>query len=156
MSRQLSRGSAGEYQADEQAINSIYMTAYQSFYPLLITEGNYSKAYSISSVLETVSSVMIPVAAWAYNLVGIAPLLFIDAGSFFIAAVLETRIRAEESYIDLQKKTEDRKHPLRQTVSDIREGARYLTRDKGLLAMLAQGSPIFHSSCEGKLGIALE
>ncbi|MBQ4375552.1 MAG: MFS transporter [Erysipelotrichales bacterium] len=117
------------------SINSIYMTAYQSFYPLLITEGNYSKAYSISSVLETVSSVMIPVAAWAYNLVGIAPLLFIDAGSFFIAAVLETRIRAEESYIDLQKKTEDKKHPLRQTVSDIREGARYLTRDKGLLAI---------------------
>ena len=34
-------------------INSVYMVAYESFYPMLITEGNYSKAYSIASVLET-------------------------------------------------------------------------------------------------------
>ena len=33
------------------SINSIYFVAYDSFYPLLISEGNYSKAYSIASVL---------------------------------------------------------------------------------------------------------
>lgn len=32
------------------SINSIYYVAYDSFYPLLISEGNYSKAYSIASV----------------------------------------------------------------------------------------------------------
>lgn len=37
------------------SINSIYYVAYDSFYPLLISEGNYSKAYSIASVLETLS-----------------------------------------------------------------------------------------------------
>ena len=29
------------------SINSVYMVAFQSFYPLLITKGNYQKAYSI-------------------------------------------------------------------------------------------------------------
>ena len=56
-------------------INSIYMVAYESFYPMLITEGNYSKAYSIASVLETLSAVMIPISTYVYNKVGIAPLL---------------------------------------------------------------------------------
>ena len=53
-------------------INSVYMVAYESFYPMLITEGNYSKAYSIASVLETLSAVMIPISTYVYNKVGIA------------------------------------------------------------------------------------
>ena len=60
-------------------INSVYMVAYESFYPMLITEGNYSKAYSIASVLETLSAVMIPISTYVYNKVGIAPLLGINA-----------------------------------------------------------------------------
>ena len=43
-------------------IHSTYQVAYQSFYPLLITEGNFSRAYSIASTLETVSAVMVPVS----------------------------------------------------------------------------------------------
>ena len=45
-------------------IMSIYMVAYDSLYPLLVTEGNYQKAYSIQSILDTVSMVMVPVAAF--------------------------------------------------------------------------------------------
>ena len=45
----------------------IYMVAYDSLYPLLITEGNYQKAYSIQSILDTVSMVMVPVAAFRYR-----------------------------------------------------------------------------------------
>ena len=44
------------------AIQSMYMVAYESFYPLLIREGNFQKAYSIASVLETLSAVRVPVA----------------------------------------------------------------------------------------------
>lgn len=62
-------------------INSVYMVAYESFYPMLITEGNYSKAYSIASVLETLAAVMIPISTYLYNKVGIAPLLGINAVS---------------------------------------------------------------------------
>ena len=43
------------------SIQSTYFVAYESFYPLLISEGNYQKAYAIDSVLETVSAVMVPV-----------------------------------------------------------------------------------------------
>ena len=33
------------------SIQSIYQVAYQSFYPMLISEGNFSKAYSVASML---------------------------------------------------------------------------------------------------------
>ena len=46
------------------SVQSTYMVAYESFYPLLITEGNYQKAYSIASVLETLSAVMVPVSTF--------------------------------------------------------------------------------------------
>ena len=87
-------------------IQSTYMVAYESFYPLLITEGNYQKAYSIASVLETLSAVMVPVATFLYGKIGLAPLLIVNGVCFFIAAVMETRIKAEEHYIEAQKKTQ--------------------------------------------------
>lgn len=119
-------------------INSIYTVAYQSFYPLLITEGNYSKAYSVSSLLETLSTVMIPVATYAYNLVGIAPLLAFNAISFFIAAVMETKITACEEYIELQKRTKNANDTTsKRFFTDIKEGLLYLAKEKGLLAITA-------------------
>lgn len=118
------------------AINSVYMVAYESFYPMLISEGNYSKAYSIASVLETLAAVMIPVATWLYNSVGIAPLLAINALCFFAAATAETQIRAEEHYIEKQRKTlTEGKHSAAQLLRDIREGFLYLWSEKGLLAI---------------------
>ncbi|MBQ0134029.1 MAG: MFS transporter [Clostridiales bacterium] len=56
-------------------VNSVYWIAYESFYPMLITPGNYSKAYSIGSVLETLSAVMVPVSTWLYKLVGAMALM---------------------------------------------------------------------------------
>lgn len=118
------------------SIQSTYMVAYESFYPLLITEGNYQKAYSIASVLETVSAVMVPVSAFLYRQIGLAPLLVADAVSFFIAAVMETRIRADEEYIERQKETLRKgARRLRQVFIDIREGFLYLAGEKGLMAV---------------------
>ncbi|MBQ6622892.1 MAG: MFS transporter, partial [Mogibacterium sp.] len=87
------------------SIESVYLVAYESFYPLLITEGNLQKAYSVASVLETVSAVMVPVSAFLYHQIGLAPLLAVNALCFFAAAVMETRIRTEEQYIETQKET---------------------------------------------------
>lgn len=117
------------------SINSIYAVAYQSFYPLLISEGNYSKAYSISSLLETLAVVMVPVSAFVYNTVGMVPLFAIDAVSFFLAAVMETRITAEEKYIDTQRATASAGSTGRRLLDDIREGFRYLLGERGLLAV---------------------
>ena len=64
------------------SIQSTYMVAYESFYPLLITKGNFQKAYSIASVLETLSAVMVPVSAFLYRQIGLSPLLGINALCF--------------------------------------------------------------------------
>lgn len=68
------------------SVQSTCMVACESFYPLLITEGNYQKAYSIASVLETLSAVMVPVSTLLYNRIGLSPLLMVNGISFFPAA----------------------------------------------------------------------
>jgi MFS family permease len=119
------------------SVGSIYMVAYDSFYPLLISEGNYSKAYSIASVLETFAIFMVPVATFFYKLFGMGPLLMINAVCFLVAATLETQIKAEEKYIEKQKKNiegEDLSKVSRVLI-DIKEGFRYLFSEKGLMAI---------------------
>ena len=118
------------------SIESIYMVAYDSFYPLLITEGNYQKAYSIQSILETLSAVMVPVSAFLYKGIGIAPLLAANAVCFFVAAVMETRIGADEKYIETQKLTAiEGAGKTKQMLVDMKEGFRYLAGERGLLAV---------------------
>lgn len=117
------------------SINSIYMVAYDSFYPLLITEGNFQKAYSISSVLETASAVMIPISKFLYDAVGIAPLLAGNAICFIIAATMETQIKAKEDYIEKQKEHRTESSSAKQVLTDIKEGFAYLICEKGLLAV---------------------
>lgn len=120
------------------SIESAYMVAYESFYPLLISEGNYQKAYSIQSILETTSAVMVPVSAFLYKGIGIAPLLAGNGICFFIAAVMETRIRSEENYIETQRSTRlENAGRIRQMMADTREGFEYLMSEKGLMAVAA-------------------
>jgi MFS family permease len=116
-------------------IGSVYRVAYDSFYPLLITEGNYSKAYSVASTLETLTMVMTPVSAFVYNKLGIVPLFLFDAVTYLAAAIMETRITTEEHYIDKQKENRTEATMRRQMVTDFKEGMRYLWSEKGLLAV---------------------
>lgn len=119
------------------AIQSTYMVAYDSFYPLLITEGNYQRAYSISSMLETLTVVMVPVATFVYDLVGIAPLMILNALTFFVAAVFETRIRHEEDYIKKRESEESTKETnhVKRMLLDVKEGMEYLKSERGLMAV---------------------
>ncbi len=130
------------------SIQSIYLVAYESFYPLLISEGNFQKAYSIASVLETLSAVMVPVSTFLYGRIGLAPLLFVNGICFFIAALMETRIGAEEHYIDEQKRnTPENISPVRRVLTDTKEGFCYLATEKGLLAIAAYFA--FSAVCGG-------
>ena len=118
------------------SIQSAYMVAYESFYPLLISEGNYQKAYSVASILETLSAVMVPVSTFLYGRIGLSPLLAANGICFFIAAVLEIRIQAEEKYIDVQKTTRRSDgHTTLQFLDDLKDGFTYLTVEKGLLCV---------------------
>ncbi|MCQ2439880.1 MAG: MFS transporter [Oscillospiraceae bacterium] len=111
-------------------VNSVYWIAYESFYPMLITPGNYSKAYSIGSVLETLSAVMVPVSTWLYKLVGISPLLAGNSLFFLAAAITETRIGFQEPYLENRK---GEKLTFRGLFGDIGDGFRYLRAERGLL-----------------------
>ena len=117
------------------AISGIYNVAYDSFYPLLISEGNYQKAYSVASTLETLSLVMVPVSALIYKTIGILPLLCVNALTFLAAAIMETQIRTEEKYIQKRREERDDTQGLRRFASDFLEGMRYLSGEKGLLAI---------------------
>ena len=118
------------------SIQSTYMVAYESFYPLLISEGNFQKAYSIASVLETLAAVMVPVSAFLYRQIGLSPLLAINALCFLIAAIMETQIRSDEAYLETQKETRQAElKASKQMLRDIRDGFAYLKSEKGLLAI---------------------
>lgn len=113
-------------------IGGVYFVAYDSFYPLLISEGNFQKAYSVSSTLETLTFVMLPISAFIYQTFGIVPLFLANTATYLAAAILETQIRTGEAYIARQ---DDAAPGLRRFFSDFREGMRYLAGEKGLLAI---------------------
>ena len=118
------------------SIDSMYSVAYQSFYPLLITEGNYSKAYSVASLLEMLTMVMAPVSAVVYNAGGILPLFGVNAVSYFIAALMEMRIGAEEKYTQGRREVlKSEKNALSRLLRDVKEGVEYLRGERGLAAV---------------------
>ncbi len=114
----------------EGAIHSTYTVAYSSLYPMLVTPGNYSKAYSVSSTLETLSVVGIPLSAVVYSTIGIAPLLLFNSVCFFLAAIMETRIRVQEEY---RQRARTHVSTFHQLSVDFQEGWTYLWQEKGLL-----------------------
>lgn len=116
-------------------ISGIYNVAYDSFYPLLISEGNYQKAYSVASTLETLSLVMVPVSTFIYKMIGILPLLCVNTLTFLVAAIMETQIRAGEDYMEQARKQPTQGGTLCRFTSDFREGMVYLREEKGLFAI---------------------
>ena len=119
-------------------IQSTYYIAYDSLYPMLITEGYYQKAYSISSMLETMTVVMVPVSTFVYKLIGIGPLMIINAVSFAIAAVFEMQIGHEEKYVEKRKNEVDNSNSkINQMLIDIKEGVKYMRSEPALLAIVS-------------------
>ncbi len=120
-------------------IDGVYQVAYESFYPLLISEGNFTKAYSISSTLETMTFVMMPVSAFFYNTVGIVWLFAFNAATFFIAALFELQIKTQEQYVaERGRETlEKTRNVARQFAGDFKQGIAFLLSEPGLLAITA-------------------
>ena len=102
--------------------------AYNSFYPLLLPEGQEERGYTISAMLYPILKVlMMPLAALLYDTLGVGRLLLIQAVLSVLAALIENRIRVQENRRDqaplLSLKTWWR---------DIREAAAYLRQEHGL------------------------
>lgn len=121
-------------------INSTYRVAFDSFYPLLISEGNYSKGYSVSSTLETLSLVMVAVSTFLYKMFGIFPLLLVNGICFFVAALFETQISDVEAEQGIEAAGG---YSLREYLEDSREGLRYIKKEKGLLLITLYFSVLF-------------
>lgn len=115
------------------SIDGIYQVAYDSLYPMLITPGFSTKAYSVSSMIYPLASVMVLAAAWCYEHVGLNILFLFNAATFLIAAAFETQIKVDESQI----KPVGEAYNISKYVSDFKEGVRYIKAEKGLMAIAA-------------------
>ncbi|MEG2107503.1 MAG: MFS transporter, partial [Clostridia bacterium] len=122
------------------SLNSMYMVAYDSFYPNLISKGNFSKAYAISSLLYPIAStIMVPVAGWAYGAIGVVPLFGFSVITFFFTAVVETFVTAREPHLENlpPKDVTNKISPLKQFNRDLKCGLQYIKDEKGLLVITA-------------------
>lgn len=118
------------------SIDSVYVVAYDSFYPNLISEGNFTKAYSISSMIYPLAQVMLPVASIIYETMGtVAPLFLFNAVTFFIAACFERRIRYHETHMAAAQKAAIA--GVSRFWGDFKEGVAYLKSEPGLLVITA-------------------
>lgn len=117
------------------AIDSVYMVAYDSLYPNLVEEGNLSKAYAISGMIQSVMLMAYPLGAIAYDLLGgVEPLFAINAVCFFTAACFERCIRHVETHMDAAPPA-DGMGAVRRFGRDLRDGVSYIAGEKGLLAV---------------------
>lgn len=131
------------------SIDSIYSVAYDSLYPSYISEGNYSKAYSISSMIYPLAAFMTPVAAFVHQTIGLEILFVFNAIAFFIAALFETRLDKDEAHIQTDVKIfkfEDFKQ-------EYRSGLKYIFMEKGIFTITLYFfiNSLFQTSATGTL-----
>ncbi|MBD5161029.1 MAG: MFS transporter [Oscillibacter sp.] len=114
-------------------IDGVYIVAFDSFYPNLITEGNFQKGYSVYGMLVDLSGLASPAAAVIYYQMGGAASLFaINAVSFLIAACFEVTIRFRETHMS-EAPRETAGSAFTQFCRELREGVDYVRGEKGLL-----------------------
>ncbi|NLC05711.1 MAG: MFS transporter [Erysipelothrix sp.] len=110
-------------------IDSIYQVAYDSLYPTFIDKGNFSKAYSISSMIYPIAALMTPVAAFIHETIGLEILFIFNSLAFFIAAVMETKMDKDESHIQEGAQ----QYKIKEFKKEYKQGLKYLITHKGLL-----------------------
>lgn len=117
-------------------LDSFYSVAYESLYPEFISEGNFSKAYSISSLIYPIANtIMVPIAGFAYKSIGVTPLFIFNSITFFITQAVERFIDADEAHLRQENKNAGNKQ--RTYWTDLIEGISYIKHEPGLLAITA-------------------
>ncbi|MPM82951.1 hypothetical protein SDC9_130013 [bioreactor metagenome] len=96
----------------------------------MIAEGNYTRAYSISSLIYPLSTaIMVPIAGICYKTIGLAPLFLFNALTFLVAAIFETQIKTVEPHAEANANICFNGS---QFVRDLKDGFAYLKRERGL------------------------
>lgn len=113
-------------------VDTVYQIAFTSLFPEVISKGNHSKAYSISSLIWPISAaVMAPIATFLienYEF-GVAILMVFNALTFVITATIETQIKLKE------KLNTKKVHSKITFIEDIKEGLHYYKLEKGILGI---------------------
>jgi len=112
-------------------IDTIYQLAFMSLFPDTIPDGQFSRAYSLSSLIwPLTAAVMAPIAAYmiGHYVYGIAILMAFNAATYLVAALFETTMRIKE-------KLNDKPVERFQFIADMREGFGYYKTEKGLLGI---------------------
>lgn len=113
------------------SIDSIYAVAYDSLYPNYITKGNFSKAYSISSMIYPLAAFMTPVAAFVNETVGLSILFLFNFFAFLIASLFEMMLDKDEGYKD----EKDSKFTFENFKKEFKLGLAYVYNEKALLVV---------------------
>lgn len=128
---------------------TVYNLAYTSFYPNLIEEGFSQKGYTISGMIyPTVMVVMTPVAGFLYSQYGMAMLCLMEGVLLLIAATVETQIKAKETV------HAEGKFSLRLYLVDLKEGAAYFKKEKGLQRIYSY-MPITQGISQGNVSLII-
>lgn len=103
--------------------------AYNSIFPMLLPEGAEQKGYAVASTLYPVLRVMmLPLSAVLLDAVGAAWLLVGQGVLSLMAAAVESGIRIHE-----ERRPPEESSSLRAWWADVKEAARYLRQEKGLM-----------------------
>lgn len=107
-------------------ISVFYRLAYSAWYPSLIPVGFEQKGYAISATIyPLITIVMAPVATFLYETVTMSTLFYLVAGILMISILIE-------SLIEENRKVGKEVYTLEQYKEDIKEGFRYLKKEKGI------------------------
>ena len=107
-------------------ISVFYRLAYGAWYPSLIPVGFEQKGYVISATIyPLITIVMAPVATFLYETVTMSTLFYLMAGILMISILIESQIEENRA-------GEKQVYTLKQYKEDIKEGFRYLKKEKGI------------------------
>ncbi len=111
-----------------QSLGSFDMLAYNSIYPNLIPEGMEQKGYAVSSMVYPVLMViMMPIAAWLMDTIGVAWILIIQGTLSMLAACIESGIKINE-----EKRMNGEKFSFNLWKRDIKDALEFIKREKGI------------------------
>ena len=115
------------------SINAFDALAFNCIFPKVIPQGCEEQGYAVCGMLYPVLNVLImPVAAFLMEEVGIPNILLIQSGLSFLAAITENEIVLQETV-----RFDGEKSGFSLWYQDLQEGFSYLRGEKGLLKIYA-------------------
>ena len=111
------------------SVNAFDSLAFNCIFPNVIPKGFEDKGYTFSAMLYPMMNVLImPVAAYLMDSIGISNILFLQSGMSVLAAITENCVDVQESI-----RLDEKKSGLSLWLQDFKDGIQYLKGERGLL-----------------------